>query len=188
MKTMIKFSFVLAAYSVIACVALAFVYNVTAPIIQARAASDLKASLIEIFPDASDFTDVSAKVQSGNPSIVFENAFVAKNASGVLGLIIKVTGPTYAKGTMLVGANVDGTLKPVKFMSLTDTPGLGLKALAEKFKGQFTGKKVSDAFKAGNTSTGADIAAISGATITSKGVSNMVRLAGTKAADYLAQE
>jgi len=185
MKTMFKLSFVLAAYTVIACVGLAFVYNVTAPLIAEAAAKEVKTALAEIFPEAKDFEEVTGKIESGNGSIVFNKAYVAKSETGALGMVVQVTGPTYASATLLVGIDAGRKLKPVKFMALTDTPGLGLKAAQDPFRGQFSGKSVDDAFAVGSAKSGADVVSISGATITSKGVSKMIKLAGTLAGDYL---
>lgn len=188
MKTMLKFSFVLASYTVVACVGLAFVYNLTSPVIAASEAAELKAALNGVFPNATEFTDITGRIQSPNAKIEFNNAFVAKKDGVVEGIVIKATGPTYASGTLLIGVDTDGKLKPIRFMALTDTPGLGLKALEEPFKGQFSGKSARDAFKVGKPKTDADVIAISGATITSRGVANILKAAGSAAADYLAKE
>ena len=57
-----------------------------------------------------------------------------------------------------------------------------MKAADEPFRGQFSSKSVDDAFKVGS-----DVQAISGATITSRGVANILKLAGYKAGEYLAE-
>jgi len=71
-------------------------------------------------------------------------------------------------------------------MELTDTPGLGSKAAKDPFHGQFTAKSIDDAFSVGKAGSGSDIAAITGATITSKAVSKIVKLTGSLAGTYLA--
>jgi len=185
MKTMFKLSFVLAAYTVIACVGLAVVYNITAPLIAEAAAKEVKTALAEIFPEAKDFEEVTGKLESGNDKIVFNKVFVATSDSGAIGMVVQVTGPTYASATLLIGVGADRKLKPVKFMALTDTPGLGLKAAQDPFRGQFSGKSVDDAFAVGSAKSGADVVAISGSTITSKGVSKIIKLTGALAGDYL---
>lgn len=184
MKNMFKFSYVLAIYTVIACVGLAFVYKATAPIIEATATAEVKSALAKIFPEATSFEDVSGKIESGDDSIVFDKAFVAKNGDAPVGMIVQVTGPTYAKATILVGVEMNRTIKTIKFMALSDTPGLGSKAADDPFKNQFTGKSIDDAFIVGKDSS-AEILAISGATISSKGVSKIVQLTGKVAGDYL---
>ena len=185
MKTMFKLSFVLAIYTVVACVGLALVYNITAPLIAEAEAKEVRLALAEIFPEAKDFEEVTGKIESGSGTIVFNKAFVAKSDSGAIGMVVQVTGPTYASATLLIGVDADRKLKPVKFMALTDTPGLGLKAAQDPFRGQFTGKSVDDAFTVGSAKSGADVVAISGSTITSKGVSKIIKLTGALAGDYL---
>ena len=188
MKNMFKFSAVLSAYTVVACVGLAFVYTATAPLIEASAAKAVNEALVEIFPEAGDFEDVTGTIDSGDEKILFTKAYLAKNVDSVLGMIIQVSGPTYGKATILVGVDTRRTLKPIKFMELTDTPGLGAKASTDPFKNQFTGKSLDDPFKAGTAGSSSDIAAISGATITSKAVAKIVSLTGLKAGAYLADK
>jgi len=103
MKTMFKLSFVLAAYTVIACVGLAVVYNITAPLIAEAAAKEVTVALAEIFPEAKDFEEVTGKLASGDDKIVFTKAYVAKSETGALGMVVQVTGPTYGTATLLVG-------------------------------------------------------------------------------------
>ena len=182
MKTTFKLPLILAAYTVVACVGLAVVNSVTEPIIKATESKQVSSSLREIFPDADDFEDVTGKVESGSASIVFDRAFVAKKGGAVSGMVIKVTGPTYSSATLLVGVDMKRSITAVKFTALTDTPGLGMKAADEPFRGQFSSKSVDDAFNVGS-----DVQAISGATITSRGVANILKLAGYKAGEYLAE-
>lgn len=186
MKTMFKLSFTLAAYAVAACVALAFVYNTTDPLIKAAAQKEVNDALSAIYPEAVSFEEVTAEVQSGDSKIVFDGVYVAKSDSGAAGMVVKATGPTYGTATLMIGVNPDRTIKTVKVLSITDTPGLGTKAAEEPFRGQFDMKPVDAPFAVGKAGSGADIAAISGATISSKGFARIVSISGTKAAEYLA--
>lgn len=181
MKTMIKLSFIMAAYAVVACVGLALVYNLTAPVIAESANQAVKNSLKVVFPAATDFEDVTDKVKSDSASIAFDRAYLAKSGDDVVGMIVQATGPTYKSSTLLVGVDMQRKLLPPVFMANTDTPGLGTKTAESPFADQFPGKSVDDKFKIGT-----DISAISGATISSRGVSSIVKIAGWKAAEYLA--
>ncbi len=181
MKTMVKLSFVLGIYAAIACVALAGVYILTAPRIAAAARAEVNASLGAIFPEADDFVEVTDEVESPSSSIAFNGAFLAKKGDGVLGMVVKATGATYKSTTLLVGVDMKRALRPLVFMENTDTPGLGTKTSEEPFAGQFAGKSLDDAYAVGK-----DIQAISGATISSKGVALIARVAGYAAGEYLA--
>ncbi len=180
MKTMIKLSFVLGIYAAVACVALAGVYILTAPRIAAAARAEVNSSLLVIFPEADDFVEVSGEVESPASSIAFNGAFVAKKGDEVLGMVVKATGATYKSTTLLVGVDMKRALKPLVFMENTDTPGLGTKTSEEPFVGQFAGKSLDDAYAIGK-----DVQAISGATISSKGVALIARVAGYAAGEYL---
>ena len=89
----------------------------------------------------------------------------------------QVNGPTYDQATILVGMKADGTITGLQFLKNTDSPGFGLKANdptftlsnGKTFYGQFEGKNAKDGFKLGET-----FDAISGATITSNGVANLL--------------
>jgi len=180
MKTMIKLSFIMALYAVVACVGLAFVYIATAPRIASAAEREVNALLKQIFPDASEFENVTGKVESGSGSITFDRAYVAKKDGAASGMVIHVTGPTYKSSTILVGVDMARKVTAVTFTSNTDTPGLGTKTAESPFIDQFFSKSVDDAFKLGS-----DVQAISGATISSRAVSNILKLAGYKAGEYL---
>ncbi len=184
MKTMIKLSFVMAAYAVVACVALAFVYIATAPKIAAAAQEELNASLRVVFPDAYSFEDVTAGgVGSGAGQVAIERAYVAKKDGTTVGMVIQATGPTYKSSTVLVAVGMDRRVVGVQFLANSDTPGLGTKTADPAFAGQFTSKSVDDAF-----AVKADVQAISGATISSRGVAAIVRVAGRAAGTYLAEK
>ena len=181
MKNMIRLALTLAAYTVVACVGLAFVYNKTEPVIEEAATREVKAALSIIFPDASDFDEVTGKIESGNSSISFDRAYVAKKGDGAVGMVIQVTGPTYKSSTLLIGIDMNRKITSVKFTANSDTPGLGSRTAESPFIDQFPSKSVDDSFKVGS-----DIVAISGATISSKAVSSIIKLTGYKAGEYLA--
>ena len=65
-------------------------------------------------------------------------------------------------------------------MELLDTLILGTKAAEEPFIGQFNNKSIKD-----NFSVGDDVVAISGATITSRGVSAILKTASSLIDDYM---
>lgn len=71
---------------------------------------------------------------------------------------------------LMVGFDVDtDALIGVRVTTIKDTPGLGANAKEDpKWAAQFNGKSVDESFKV--TADGGDINAISGATITSRGV------------------
>ena len=181
MKNAFKLPLILAAYTVTACVALALVNNVTSPLIERAKSNEANSALKVVFADATSFDDVTGKIESGSASISFDKAFVAKKGDAVIGMVVQVTGPTYASSTILAGVTMDRKITAIKFISNTDTIGLGSKTADAPFSGQFSGKSVDDKFAVKE-----DVQAVSGATISSRGVSTMLKLAGYKAGEYLA--
>lgn len=79
----------------------------------------------------------------------------------------------------MVGITADGNISGVKIGNHSETPGLGSKASEPTFKDQFKGKGTDKSLTVvkGNASNDNDIAAISGATITSKAVTSGVNAA-----------
>ena len=69
----------------------------------------------------------------------------------------------------------DGTVNGIKILSISETAGLGMRATEESFYGQFAGRKVEN-FSYTKTGATADdeIDAISGATITTRAMTNGV--------------
>lgn len=187
---MIKLGLILAVYTIVGCVGLAFVYNSTSKTIAQRQEADLQAGLHEVFPAATGFTP-NDKVKSPNPKVIFSAAYTANGASGSLGIAVKVQGASYGgPTTLIVGVSSDGTITGVKILENKDTPGLGAnaasktyyvdKATKTTFAGQFTGKKLTDGFVVKK-----DVTAITSATITSRSITNLVQVVGKAVSDVL---
>jgi electron transport complex protein RnfG len=81
--------------------------------------------------------------------------------------------------TMSVGFLADGTITGLAFTTITETAGMGMKAVEPAFRDQFKDKNV-EAFKlnkAGGSTTDEEIDSISGASVTSGAVVNAVNAA-----------
>ncbi|ULQ60780.1 FMN-binding protein [Brucepastera parasyntrophica] len=180
MKNMVKLALILTVFASVACVALALVYNATAPIIEGAKTREEFAVFQEFFPNATGFEDVKNNIESGSSSISFDTAYVAKEQDSVIGMVISATGRTYATTTVLLAVDMNRKIKTLK-INTSDTPGIGSKAAESPFKDHFPGKSVDDEFKPGT-----DIQAISGATISSRTISSLIKTASYQAADYLA--
>ncbi len=94
--------------------------------------------------------------------------------AGDQGYVIEVT-PSGFGGTidMVVGVKTDGTVAGVEIISMSETSGLGANASKESFRSQFVGKSGDLAV----TKDGGDIDALTGATITSRAVTQGVNTA-----------
>lgn len=103
---------------------------------------------------------------------------MAKDGSGNdIGYVITVTAKdgSQANITFSVGIRSDGTVNGYSITSIAETPGLGDKAKTEEFSGQFANKQ-TDSFTVVKQTPASDseIEAISGATITSRAMTNGV--------------
>ena len=178
MKEMIKLGLTLAIYAVISCTVLAVVNNFTAPKIAQNQVEKVNQAMASFFPgDGYTFETVSDYDGASVGTIKIENMIIAKKDGKAVGGAAQVNGPTYDQATILVGMKADGTITGLQFLKNTDSPGFGLKANdptftlsnGKTFYGQFEGKNAKDGFKLGET-----FDAISGATITSNGVANLL--------------
>lgn len=190
MIKMIKLGLTLAAYAVASCFCLALVNNVTAPAIAKHQAAKVSGGLTIVFADADTFEAVTDFEKPTGTSVI-DAMYVAKKGDSVVGAVTQITGATYDKATILVGQDLQGNVTGVQFLELSDSPGFGQKAKdpaftvssGKTFYNQFAGKKVTDGFTPGDT-----FEAITGATITSKGVGALLNDATSAAGKYLAEK
>jgi electron transport complex protein RnfG len=170
MKNMLKLALSLAAYTVVACVLLALVNGKTAPIIARVKEAAVQESLVDLFPGAS-FEAAPGFTPETAGTTTIESVYLAAKGGQVVGAVAQATGSTYDKATILVGVNADRTLSGIKFMAISDTPGFGQNARKPEFYGQFAGKPADSPFRVKG-----DVEAVSGATITSTGVANILKI------------
>ena len=71
----------------------------------------------------------------------------------------------------MVGVNYDMTIKKIKVIEQAETPGLGANATTEGFQGQFSGKGLAGLLV---DKDGGKIVSLTGATITSRTVTNSI--------------
>lgn len=180
MKNMLKLGLSLAAYASVACVCLSLVNLATAPAIAAAKERELQAALIVVFPEASGFEPAPGFVSDTTTSVKVTNLYLAKQGDQVLGAVVQANGPTYDRAEMLVGVTLDRSITGIQFLSLTDTPGFGQNATKPEWMGQFAGKSIDDAFEAGQ-----DVDKISGSTISTKGIAQIIKYATYVGGEYL---
>ena len=79
--------------------------------------------------------------------------------------------------SMIVGVDVNGTVTGVDIVDMDETPGLGAKADSDEFTDRYTGKTAGIKVNKSGVPADNEISAISGATITSKAVTEGVNAA-----------
>ncbi|MDU5598204.1 MAG: RnfABCDGE type electron transport complex subunit G [Lachnospiraceae bacterium] len=188
----IKDAIILFAITLISGLILGFVYDITkAPIAAAAKAAKNEAYAV-VFPDAKDFEASDAETAKiaetadeisgkGFGHVTIDEVVDAKDASGNnVGRVITATSKDGYNGTvqLSVGIKSDGTVVGITFLTLAETPGLGMRAGEKDFYSQYANKNTKE-FKLvkGSASGDNEIAAISGSTITSSAVTNAVNAA-----------
>lgn len=179
MKSMIKDAVVLFAITLISGLLLGVVYEVTKePIAQQKALRKNKACK-EVFQDASDFRTLELSVpemgEKATATINVVSEAVAENGA-VLGYVLDITTHEGYNGDIqfTMGITLDGTVNGISLLSISETPGLGMKA-EEVLKPQFAGKNVGQfSYTKIGASTPDQIDAISGATLTTNALVNGV--------------
>jgi len=188
----IKLGLVLTVYAAAACVGLAFVYGKTKAVISGQEEVNLKAAILELFPTADGFNDITGTIESPDAAVTFDSEYAISRGGTLIGAVIEASAGSYGGPIkVLVGVTDNGTISRIKIMSHSDTPGLGANAEKDNyfvdkdtqttFYGQFSGKAVTDPFETKN-----DIVAVTASTVTSNAVSLAVRIAGRAAAEWLA--
>jgi len=174
---MFRLGLILVCYAVVSCAVLAVVNNFTAPKIARNQIDKANEAMRQVFESADSFAQISDFEPASTNAITISDFYLAKKDGKVIGGVAQVSGPTYDKGKIIVGIDTNGTITGMQVLELSDSPGFGLKANDSTFKlpngktfyGQFTGKSAINGFK-----DGSNFDAISGATITSKGLGDMV--------------
>ena len=190
-KKIVHDALILTAFTLVLGFLLGLVYEITkAPIAAANAAAAQEAYKA-VFAEADSFEALEGfdknaateEVVAAGYEDSIDDVQVAKDASGAeIGYVVTVTAKDGSQSTITfsVGIQSDGTVNGYSVTSIAETPGLGMKVEDESFYSQFEGKLV-DAFSVVKNAPASDseIEAISGATISSKAITNGVNAALT---------
>ena len=145
---------------------LAFVYAKTSPVMYRNTVLEKERALKKLMPDAENIEKM------GDWTIHEKHAeyFAAKKGDKVIGYIIQSYGKGYSSYiNTLVAVNADFKVQRISILGHAETPGLGDEIETEGFRKQFIDKD-PDRLKVLKTETTEYIQAISGATISSRAV------------------
>ena len=201
MNNIIKDAIKLFLITLIAGVALGFVHELTLEPIAKAQQEAANTTYREVFPEmvsVSETDELKALVESvqaevagwGYGKVSIDGAMEALDASGNrLGYIINASSKEGYGGTLQISTGIDanGKLTGLGFLSLSETPGLGMRAKEPAFRDQFAGKDASGDLALIKTGSANDtqIDAISGASYTSGAVTNALNAAIRFANNYL---
>ncbi|MBQ7506538.1 MAG: RnfABCDGE type electron transport complex subunit G [Lachnospiraceae bacterium] len=188
-KRVVKDALILTAFTLVLGFILGGVHEITKERIDAAELAAKQAAYMEVFPEAADFVpheDIDLEMANMglndlgyNDSI--DEVMDALDAGGeTIGYVVTVTAKDGSQDliTFAVGLENDRTVNGYSITEIGETPGLGDKAKLPEFYDQFSEKNV-DYFEVVKDGGDPDeqILAITGATITSKAVTNGVNAA-----------
>lgn len=198
---MLKNAGILFVITLIAGLALGFVYNLTKEPIAYQQELKIQRACAAVFTDAASFEERFIPVPEGysydptsstalvieglNEALIYAEeygtevgtVYQALSAQGeLLGYVINVTSKEGYGGeiALMMGVRLDGTLNGISILQIAETPGLGM--LAEDVLVPQFADKLADTFSFTKTGaiTESEIDAISGATVTTEAVTNAV--------------
>ncbi len=165
-KDIAKITVTLVIFYLIGGFILAFVYAKTSPQIYRNAEEAEKKALKELMPNADDIS----KMGEWMPHDKHAKYFIAKKGGETVGYVIQSFGKGYSSYiNTLIAVDRDFKVQKIAILGHGETPGLGDEIEADWFKNQFKDKSV-DHLKVIKGETKEDIQAISGATISSRAV------------------
>jgi len=187
MNTTAKNIIVITCITIIAGLFLGFVYEITKGPIAEQQQLAKQEAYMSVFPEAASFGEnPSLNVEQLNSRIEdagfaydsLSEVLEAKDSAGTtIGYVFSLVSSEGYGGNISVsmGISLDGTVKGIEILSISETAGLGMKADTDEFKSQFSNKQVSRfSYTKSGKSADYEIDALSGATITTNAMTNVV--------------
>ncbi len=169
-KYVLRITLILLIITSAVAAALAGVYAVAGPMIEAHKAEKMQKAMAQVLPGGETLEEAAFTDDTG---------IVSKVYAGDAGFVVQVAPAGFGGSiTMMVGILPDGTVSGISVVSHTETAGLGSVVAAntsagEAFRGQFVGASGSLAVD----KDGGSIDAVTSATITSRAVVSGVNAA-----------
>ncbi len=169
MKEMLKLGAILGIITTVSVGLLGTANEITRPIIAIQKEKNEQLAMKSILTEAETFESVDG-IDTSKVMALYQGM----SGDSVVGHIAKVATEGYGGTiTLLIGVDVSGACVGVEILSHTETPGLGANATQETFKQQYIGKVPPLATVKGVAKDN-EIVAITGATITSRAVTEAV--------------
>ena len=171
----------------IAAALLGVVYQVTEEPIATQQLEAANAARMEALPDAVDFEEFDAEaIKADENFAIVDEVYIGKDASGEdVGATVKVTTKGFAAGLELtIGISNDGTVTGMRVNSHGETAGLGANATKPEFYAQFNGMAADGSLAV--TKDGGEVVSLTGATITSRAVTDAINVAANCYSQYVA--
>ena len=180
-KYIIKLTVTLFVTCVIVAGLLGLVNSVTEGLIAEKNKTKTAAAIQEVLPEMEgspavvELTDEMTAAASGAGATITE-AYEAQAGGSVIGYALKIVASgSQGNIEMMVGVDAEGAVTGVSIVKNSETSGIGSKVMSNEngVLDQFIGKSAAD----GTLSVGKNVDAISGATVSSRGVTTGVNAA-----------
>ncbi len=168
----VKLSLTLFVIAGVMALLVAFVNNLTAPIIEKRSEEKITVALKEVMTNAESFEQHTLQTSSvkstDGKDVSIDGAWFAKSNGDIIGVCVKVSPQGYG-GVIetIVGIDMNCSVKQAKIVSMSETSGIGTKIQSDSFLTQFNGKLAGIVGVSGQPENN-QIQVISGATKSSK--------------------
>lgn len=160
------------AICLVAAALLALTYSVTADPIEVAAKKAEDDARSAVFPEAVSFSDdKTVKTNTYNEAL--------DSAGNVIGYTFTTSAKGYGGDVkVMTGVRMDGTVRAIEILDVSnETPGLGQNAKQPKFMAQFADKQGKIGVNTASKKVDNGVDALTGATFTSRGVTDAVNLA-----------
>lgn len=183
-KYLLKLTLTLALTCVVVAGVLGYVNSITKDRIAQFNKEKTEAALAEVFPDAQnpEFPEVEITDEmtaaAGTYKATLENVYQATDNGETIGYAVKIVASgSQGNIEMVVGVDPDGAVTAVSIVSNVETSGIGSKVMGNNptangvgVLDQFSGMSLTN----GDLVVGKNVDAISGATVSTKGVTKGV--------------
>ena len=185
MNKIVKNALILTAITLVSGLLLGGVYEITKEPIQASKEKAKQEAYKSVMSDAEEFETDNSFDEKKAEKILEKNKIngcylsevaVGKDKSGKeIGYVITSTSKEGYGGEIQisVGVSMDGTVTGIEILSINETAGLGMQATEPAFKKQFENVN-TDKFEVKKDNPKVNVDALSGATITTRAVTNAV--------------
>lgn len=180
MKETIKLGIILLVFALVAAGVLGYVNSVTEPIIAEREASEAKAAYQELIPEADEFVEFTSEELNKYKAVNSKVTSIVKATKGgdEIGYLLTTNGGGYGGDITVITALIGDEIKAIKILKHKETPEIGTKVDNPDFQAQYSGKSVREPIAVKKENPGAsEIQAITGSTVSSRGVTDAVNIA-----------
>ena len=176
-KNIVRITGILMIITTVTAVLLAVINMMTEPVIAANTEKEKQDAIFEIFEGADRTKSMKDTLGDLYPKEISDVYMVFKG-NELLGYCADAASMGFNDNIgMMVGVTSDNKVCGIKILSISDTPGLGMKVTDEGYLAKYNGVSYPVEF-------GVNADAISGATYSSKGVKNAVNAVLAFCADF----